>query len=100
MSDTPPRIDGLDWDDWNLQHITEHDLTRAEVEDAISSEATYYDSCKNRKAVTGPTDAGRMLTVIIGESPHQPHRYDVFSARPASRPERRDDQRQKGGMVP
>jgi hypothetical protein len=41
-----------------------------------------------------------MLTVIIGESPRQPHLYYVFSARTASRIERRNYQDEKGGNVP
>lgn len=95
-----PRIDGLDWDDWNLTHIAKHPVTPAEVEEAIAGDAIARASYKNRLAVTGPTVAGRMLTVIIGESPHQRHRYYVFSARPASRVERGEYQAAKGGSTP
>ena len=100
MSQLPPRIDALDWDDWNRDHITKHAVTPDEVEEAVSSRAVYRASYKNRIAVTGVTQAGRMLTVVIGESPRQAHRYYVFSARPASRSERRDYDQQLGGPVP
>ena len=100
MSQLLPRIDALDWDDWNRDHITKHAVTPDEVEEAFSSRAVYRASYKNRIAVTGATQAGRMLTVIIGESPRQAHRYYVFSARPASRSERRDYDQQHGGPVP
>ncbi len=90
MNSRPLRIDALDWDDWNLAHIDKHQVTPVEVQETVVGNAIYRASYKNRIAVTGPTVAGRMLTVIIGESPHQPHHYYVFSARPASRPERRE----------
>jgi uncharacterized DUF497 family protein len=90
MSEFPPRIDALDWDDWNREHIAKHAVTTDEVEEVVSGRAIFRASYKNRIAVTGPTQFGRMLTVVIGESPRQAHRYYVFSARPASRGERRD----------
>ena len=95
-----PRIDGLDWDNWNLAHIAKHLVAPAEVEEAIAGDAIARASYKNRLAVTGPTVAGRMLTVIIGESPQQRHRYYVFSARPASRVERGEYHVAKGGGTP
>ena len=85
-----PRIDDLDWDTWNREHITKHGVTQGEVEETIGGEAIFRASYKNRLAVTGPTLDGRMLTVIIGESPHKAHLYYVFSARSASRQERRE----------
>lgn len=100
MGQLAPRIDALDWDDWNRNHIAKHAVTQDEVEEVIAGAAIYRASYKNRIAVTGPTQAGRMLTAIIGESPRQAHRYYVFSARPASRGERRDYEQQRGGLVP
>ena len=92
-----PRIDDLDWDTWNLAHITKHGVTQDEVEEAIGGEAIFRVSYKNRLAATGSTLDGRMLTVIIGESPHRAHLYYVFSARPASRQERREFMTVMGG---
>jgi uncharacterized DUF497 family protein len=100
MSKFAPRIHALDWDDWNRNHISKHAVTEDEVGEVISGEAIYRASYKNRIAVTGPTQAGHILTIVIGESPRQTHLYYVFSARPASRSERRDYQHQKGGSVP
>ena len=57
------------------------------MKEAVTGDTIFRASCKNRLAATGPTLGGRMLTVIIGESPHQPHLRYVFSARPASRQE-------------
>lgn len=100
MSDRPPRIDALDWDDWNRAHIAKHQVTPAEVEEVVVGDAIARASYKNRVAVIGPTGTGRMLTVIIGESPHQRHLYYVFSARPASRVERGEYQAARGGDPP
>lgn len=100
MSHLPPRIDGLVWDDWNLEHIAKHAVSKDEVEEAITGESIFRASYKNRIAVTGPTQVGRMLTIIIGESPRQAHLYYVFSARPASRAERRDYLAEKGVPEP
>lgn len=100
MSDRPPRIDALDWDDWNRAHIAKHQVTPAEVEEVVVGDAIARASYKNRVAVIGPTGTGRMLTVIIGESPHQRHLYYVFSARPASRVERGEYRAAKGGGTP
>lgn len=94
--DDPPRIDELEWDDWNLEHIQKHSVTVAEVADMIRGEATFQASYKNRILVIAPTSAGRMLSVTIGESPYQPYRWYVFSARPASRVERRAYMAAKG----
>jgi uncharacterized DUF497 family protein len=99
MNQIPPRIDGLEWDDWNRDHIAKHGVTEDEVEGVITGTPIYRASYKNRIAATGPTPAGRMLTVVVGESPLRGHRYYVFSARPASRAERRDYQ-QQGGTTP
>lgn len=92
-----PRIDALDWDEWNLAHITKHQVTQGEVEDVVTGDALVYTTYKHRFIVTGPTIEGRMLTVIIGESPRQHHLYYVFSARPASRTERHAYLTEKGG---
>lgn len=93
----PPRVDELEWDDWNFNHIQKHGVTVSEVTDVPVADAMYRTSYKDRIMVTGPTSTGRMLTIVIGESPFQRYRWYVFSARPASRPERAAYQSLKGG---
>ena len=46
--------------------------------------------------LVGPTPTGRVLSIIVGAVPNQTGAYDVFTARPASRSERRLYERQKG----
>ncbi len=99
-SEEAPEVDRLDWDEWNIQHIAKHEITREQVEEAITSgETVARASRKNRFLVLGPTQAGRLLAVVIGPTPNEPGAFYAFSARPASRQERRyyRQQKQKGG---
>lgn len=95
-----PPIDRIIWDDWNRDHIIKHAVTPTEAEEVVGKRAIYRQSRKNRLVVTGPTLAGRMLTVVIGPVPDQPAAFYVFSARPASRRERREFRRQQGDSTP
>jgi uncharacterized DUF497 family protein len=91
-----PPIDRLVWDDWNRDHIVKHGVTPTEAEEVVGKKAIYRQSRKNRLVVTGPTDVGRMLTVVVGPVPNQPGLFYVFSARPASRQERREHRQERG----
>jgi uncharacterized DUF497 family protein len=86
------RVELLIWDDWNRSHISKHAVIPDEAEDVIAGTPIYRAGYKQRLVLTGPTAAGRMLTVVIGEVPNRPGSYYVFSARPASREERVDYQ--------
>lgn len=55
----------LIWDAWNVAHIARHQVTPSEVEEVYQQKHLTRPSKKNRLAITGPTFAGRMLTVII-----------------------------------
>ncbi len=95
----PLRIDELECDEWNLDHIQKHGVTVTEVAEVPISDAMYQTTYKNRIMVTGPTSSGRMLTIVVGESSSQRYHWYVFSARPASRTERRDyADREAGGQ--
>jgi uncharacterized DUF497 family protein len=83
------QIDSLEWDDWNLEHIKKHDVSRQEAEEVIQSDYAYKESYSNRILITGRTWAGRVLSIAVGASPDRPGAYYVFSARPAHRKERR-----------
>ncbi|MGH2617309.1 MAG: BrnT family toxin [Thermomicrobiales bacterium] len=84
-----PEIERLDWDEWNSEHLAKHGVTREEVEDAIKADTVARATYKERFLVLGPTRAGRILAVVIGPVPGQPGAFYTFSARPASRTERR-----------
>lgn len=84
-----PQIDRIVWDDWNREHITKHDVLPEEVEEVVAISPVFRATYKQRYQVLGPTFMGRMLSVIVGAVPNKSHVYYVFSARPASRSERR-----------
>lgn len=95
-SEESPEIEQLVWDVWNTEHIATHGITRKDVEEAISGDAVTQATYKNRFLVLGPS-RGRLLAVVIGPVPDQPGAYYTFSARPASRSERRYYHGEKGG---
>lgn len=87
--DNSPRIERLAWDDWNREPIKKHHVTPEEVAEVLVVRPIIRDTYKHRYAAIGPTRSGRMLTVIVGPDPGVPDLFYVFSARPASRRERR-----------
>jgi hypothetical protein len=68
-----------------------------EAEDVAAAEPVARATDTGRYHRLGRTLAGRMLTVLGGPAPNQPDVYDVVSARPASRHERRFSAHQNGG---
>jgi uncharacterized DUF497 family protein len=97
MADDSPQIERLAWDDWNRGHIAKHGVAPSAVEEAVFGETVAQPTYKRRFLVLGPTHAGRMLAVVIGPVPGHSGAYYTFSARPASRSERRFYQRVKAG---
>jgi uncharacterized DUF497 family protein len=96
FDDERPEIEHLVWDVWNTEHIATHAVTRNDVEEAVRGETVARATYKNRFLVLGPS-RGRLLAVVIGLVPDQPGAYYTFSARPASKSERRYYQDVKGG---
>jgi uncharacterized DUF497 family protein len=86
----------LVWDEWNRDHIRKRAVSPEEAEEAITDTPLVRASYKGRLLFTEPTASGRMLTVAAGPVPDQPGAYYIFSARPASRRERAEYQRQGG----
>jgi uncharacterized DUF497 family protein len=82
-------LDALEWDSWNLEHVTKHDVTVAEILEALDNVVEGKQSYKGRFQVVGTTDRGKVLSIIIGPNPEHPTIWYVFSARPASRRERK-----------
>lgn len=95
-----PHIDRLHWDAWNRDHLTKHGVAPEEAEEVVAGEAVVRETYKERLLFIGPTLGGRVLTVVAGPVPDQAGVYYVFSARPASRKERRYFKEQKGGPTP
>ncbi len=89
-------IERLVWDVWNTEHIGTHGVSRDDVEAAVAGDTVAQATYKNRFLVLGQS-RGRLLAVVIGPVPGQPGAYYTFSARPASRSERRYYQTVRGG---
>lgn len=83
------RIEHLEWDDWNLDHIQKHGITQSDAESVVWEASIAESTYKNRWLILGPRGDGRILALVVGEVPNQPGRFYPFSARPASRKERR-----------
>jgi uncharacterized DUF497 family protein len=92
-------VDRLDWDDWNIEHISRHGVSQEDVENAChSAPVLFKQSYKDRLIILGPAPDGRVLAVIIGQVPGEPAGvFYVFTARPADRTERRYYHQTKGG---
>src|SRR3954462_3697120 len=90
-------IEWLVWDEWNLKHIWErHGLRPETVEEVCYGTPFVLQGYKGRFVLIGPARGGDIFTVILGTVPGQLGAYYTFSARPASRKERRYFSEQKG----
>ncbi len=87
--DAPIVIQGLIWDDWNREHIRKHGVSEAEIEEVVTLEPMQRETYKGRTLLIGPNGEGSLLAVVVGPVPGSAGRYYVFSARPASRQERK-----------
>jgi hypothetical protein len=50
------------WDEWNLEHIKKHNVSKYEVEIAIKGKEVVTETYKSRLLVFGKTKRGRLLT--------------------------------------
>lgn len=88
------KIERLDWDEWNREHIARHGVHPEDVEAALNNVLLVKPSYKGRLIVICSPPDRRVLAVVIGETPGKPGTYYVFSARSASRKERRELQQE------
>lgn len=64
----PPPLRGLDWDDWNEQHIGRHGVSRDEVEEACFGNLWVLRSTgEGKRPAFGRTDAGRYLFIVLAD---------------------------------
>jgi uncharacterized DUF497 family protein len=94
----PDPVD-LDWDDWNREHIAKHGMSQRDVEALVAGDPAVRQPYKYRLQLIGPTRNGAIVAVVIGPVSNRPGWYDTFSARPASRSERRFYREQRGGTA-
>jgi uncharacterized DUF497 family protein len=93
----PFPIGPLVWDDWNRDHIAKHGVSADEAQDVADGDRLTLQSYKGRSVLIGRSRLNRILAVVVGPDPNETGAYYCFSARPASRRERRSYQAQFGG---
>ncbi len=76
----------LIWDDWNIEHIKKHDVSRSEVEEVYSSTVIKQETHGKKLLLLGKTQKGRLITLVI--SCRNPSKLYIVSARDMSRKER------------
>ena len=76
----------LIWESWNVTHMARHAVTPDEVEEVAHGQPLVQRGHSGRLLIFGPTNAGRLLTVVLDPEP-EPGVYYPVTARPASRRE-------------
>lgn len=79
------------WDEWNLDHIAEHDVLPEEVEQVCNSNPFVRKARNETLAVYGQSDEGRYLMVFLGK--RGKHVYYPITARDMTDRERRTFQK-------
>jgi|SRR5579859_4094279 len=88
-------IEHLIWDDWNINHISRHDVNRTEIEEVCQSNPVFRDGHSGRLVVIGLTLKGRMLAVVLDPETEKGTFYPV-TARPVGKKEKQNFQKEKG----
>jgi uncharacterized DUF497 family protein len=86
----------LIWDAGNVDHMARHQVTPEEVEEVCGQTFLAFESYKGRFLIIGPTQAERMLAIVLDPEPEEGIYYPVM-ARSADNKERRLYQAEKGG---
>jgi len=81
------KIRELIWDEWNVNHIKRHNITRGEVEELCKGKYKRQPTYGKRYLILGRIKSGRALTVIFARE--KPGRYYVITARDMSKKERK-----------
>lgn len=59
------KIEELEWDDWNIEHITKHGVTPQEVEDVCFGFHISQRVGERRYVLSGQSSAGKYLNVVV-----------------------------------
>lgn len=66
------RIEHLEWDDWNLDHIQKHGITQSDAESVVWGASIAERTYKNRWLILGSRGDGRILALVVGEVSNRP----------------------------
>ncbi len=80
-------IEELVWDEYNLEHIKKHKVTKFEIEEACFKPMCSFKSYQQRLIFVGETKDGRLLSLVLAEKSKGV--YYLVTARDTSRKERK-----------
>ena len=83
------RVNRLIWDEWNLNHIAKHGVSRKDVEEAVNDNRAVVWKHKGRYVMIASA-YGRILFIVL-ESVQERDVYYVVTARDATKSEKRID---------
>lgn len=87
-------IKDFQWDVWNTNHIARHGVQPDEAEEVFYNEPVFRKGRGGTYTALGPTDGGRLLTVICAVRPGDV--ICVVTARDMDQKERRLYRRERG----
>jgi uncharacterized DUF497 family protein len=88
----------LEWDEYNIAHISRHNVIPVEFEEVMQSDVVRLKSKSHptRIVLIGKTKAGRLLKIVL-EPLKQTGEWRPVTAHDASKKERRLYQEERGG---
>lgn len=69
-------INLLIWDNWNRKHIAKHGVTTQEVDEVFEGNHQARLSYRKRLLVTGKTNKGRSLMIVLSPEDRNLKAYD------------------------
>ena len=87
MEPTAVVVQELIWDDWNVEHISRHELVPTEVELALSDKHAIYLKAKQGRVMVLGRAKKRLITTILNAQEEEGVFY-VVTARDMSKKER------------
>ena len=77
----------LIWDDWNIDHIAQHDVTPNKVEKALQDKDALFLNAKHGRVMILGKTAQRMLAIVMNQQ-ENPEEFYIITARDMSKKER------------
>ena len=90
-------VENLTWDEWNKGHIAHHNVSTNEVEEVCLGQKIALRTYKNRIAIIGPTQKGKLLYIVL--IMREKNSYYPITARVADRKERYLYKNEKGDVI-
>ncbi|MCI0696027.1 BrnT family toxin [candidate division KSB1 bacterium] len=87
------RIIDCEWDEWNVDHIREHDVEPYEVKEVFVNRPLIRKGREGKYLAYGQSDSGRYLTIVFAYR-GQSRAYPI-TARDSNQKEKRYAQTQK-----